>query len=230
MIMSVDIVKFESRVILFRLRLMHISIIKQIKANTRFYSKKTDGVALYFLIIFAFSTDIFINNSHLAFAEPKTVKVEHKIKGSSKDEHNLALNAVPMIGITDMIILDPDTGVALYGFDPVAYFIDGEAKLGSQKFVTQSGGVIWQFKNEGNRTAFIASPESYIPVFGGHDAIALQKEQFVAGDPKIYQVLNSNLYLFRNIQNRQNFMDNEDLRINATQKWVELKSKLVKPH
>jgi YHS domain-containing protein len=210
---------------------MQISIINQIKATTRYCHIKKCKIFLYLLIIFSFNTGIFTSDAILSFAEPQNVKVEQKAKPAANlPVPALSVSLVPMIGISDMAISDPHSGVALYGFDPVTYFIDQQAKQGQKQFETQFSGLIWQFSNEGNRAVFIANPESYYPQFGGHDPVLLQKDQIVAGDPKIFLVLGVNLYLFRTAENKESFIGNEALRSNANQKWVNIKHNLVKPH
>jgi YHS domain-containing protein len=169
---------------------------------------------------------MFRSHAILGFAEPQNIKIETK----NKPVPSLTLNSTPMIGVSDTIISDPNTGIALYGYDVIAYFIDGQAKLGQKQLETQFAGLTWQFNNEGNRAAFIANPESYLPQFGGYDPVFLQKDQIVASDPKFFQILDAKLYLFRNAENKQKFIDDEALRINSHQKWADMKRSLVKPH
>lgn len=59
--------------------------------------------------------------------------------------------------------LRPATGIALYGFDAVAYFVDGEARQGLAGFELKHAGLVWRFRDEGNRAAFAARPGDYMP-------------------------------------------------------------------
>src|SRR5260221_13756807 len=72
---------------------------------------------------------------------------------------------------TELVISDPLTGIALYGFDPVAYFVDGEAREGLAGFELKHAGLVWRFRNEGNRAAFAERPGGYMPRFGGYDPL-----------------------------------------------------------
>ena len=54
-------------------------------------------------------------------------------------------------------------GVAIMGYDTVAYFTDATAILGVVDFEVREGGAVWRFRNEGNRASFIAHPEIYGP-------------------------------------------------------------------
>src|SRR5437870_9340989 len=76
---------------------------------------------------------------------------------------------------TGRVVTDRHTGLALYGFDPVAYFTDAKPMAGRPDFEYWFGGAIWRFRNEGNRAAFIARPDVYAPRYGGYDALALAR-------------------------------------------------------
>src|SRR5262245_48742542 len=76
---------------------------------------------------------------------------------------------------TELVVSDQQTGLALYGFDPVAYFVDGRARQGSPKLEWHYAGVVWRFCNEGNRAAFIERPADYVPRFGGYDPLAVAR-------------------------------------------------------
>jgi hypothetical protein len=64
------------------------------------------------------------------------------------------------------ILVDPYTGLAISGFDPVAYFTDGKPVFGRPDLELRVDGVIWRFRNEGDRAAFADHPEVYTPRFG----------------------------------------------------------------
>src|SRR5262245_12540990 len=68
-----------------------------------------------------------------------------------------AINAAPDGELT----VNPDTGLAISGFDPVAYFTDGKAQFGRAEFELKKDGAVWRFNNEGNRGAFEQHPEVY---------------------------------------------------------------------
>src|SRR5262245_33617246 len=65
------------------------------------------------------------------------------------------------------------SGVAVGGYDPVAYFQDGKAVPGSKDITTQWKGATWQFATTKNRDAFVAKPEVYAPQYGGYCAFAV---------------------------------------------------------
>src|SRR6202161_2096598 len=72
---------------------------------------------------------------------------------------------------TERLVVDWHTGMAIGGYDPVAFFTDGRPVAGSANFELRYAGAIWRFRNVGNRDAFAAQPDIYMPKFGGYDPI-----------------------------------------------------------
>src|SRR5918994_2100731 len=64
---------------------------------------------------------------------------------------------------TERIVVDRHTGLAIHGFDPVAYFTDAKATIGREELELSLGGVVWRFRNPGNRAAFAEYPDVYMP-------------------------------------------------------------------
>jgi YHS domain-containing protein len=61
-------------------------------------------------------------------------------------------------------------GVAILGYDPVAYFTDAKAVVGKPEFTARHDGATWQFASAAHRDAFVANPARYAPQFGGYCA------------------------------------------------------------
>ena len=61
-----------------------------------------------------------------------------------------------------------DFGVAIKGYDTVAYFTDGRAVKGTAEFETLWQDARWQFASAEHRDMFKADPESYAPQYGGY--------------------------------------------------------------
>ena len=64
---------------------------------------------------------------------------------------------------TETLVVDRHTGLAIGGYDPVAFFTDGKPLPGSADFELQYGGAGWRFCNFGNRAAFAERPDVYMP-------------------------------------------------------------------
>lgn len=110
-------------------------------------------------------------------------------------------------GLNDRIVSDPSTGIALYGFDPVAYFTEGRAAPGRRDVEAEWGGAAWRFANEANRAVFLSSPETYAPRFGGYDPVAAASGVAVAGHPLLFRIEPDGLYLFRSPEGRDAYVD-----------------------
>jgi len=59
-------------------------------------------------------------------------------------------------------------GVAIKGYDPVAYFTEGEAVKGRSEFSHTWNEAKWYFVSEANREFFASDPERYAPQYGGY--------------------------------------------------------------
>ena len=96
----------------------------------------------------------------------------------------------------DRIVVNAHTGLAISGFDPVAYFTDDKPKSAARIWNCALDGTIWRFQNEGNRAAFADHPEVYTPRFGGYDPVAIARGTSVPGHPLFWSVTGERLYLF----------------------------------
>ncbi len=73
----------------------------------------------------------------------------------------------------------PD-GVAIGGWDTVAYFTENRAVEGSPEFAHEWNGATWYFSTLENRELFAADAQAYAPQFGGWCAYALSQGQYAA--------------------------------------------------
>jgi len=90
-------------------------------------------------------------------------------------------------------------GVAVNGFDVVAYFTQNEALRGSQKYEAEYNGAKFWFTSEEHRNMFRENPEKYAPQYGGYCAFAMaMKNATVPSDPGTFKLYNGKLYLFFN--------------------------------
>ena len=106
---------------------------------------------------------------------------------------------------TERIVVNRYSGLAIEGFDPVAYFTDSDALRGEPEYEVSEGGAVWRFRNESNRASFVAHPEIYGPQFGGYDPTALGRGVTYAGNPRFWVVSGQRLYLFGLEENRDAF-------------------------
>lgn len=83
--------------------------------------------------------------------------------------------------------------LAADGFDLVSFF-DGVPLLGTSAFRLAYAGAYYQFASADNRDRFLASPDAFLPQYGGLCAYAMARGVQVRGDPRNYRVLDGKLY------------------------------------
>ncbi|MEM7066648.1 MAG: YHS domain-containing (seleno)protein [Cyanobacteria bacterium P01_B01_bin.77] len=88
-----------------------------------------------------------------------------------------------------------DSGLAIRGTDPVAYFTQGGPITGSSEFVYTWRNATWQFASAENRDLFAANPEQYAPQYGGFCAWAVSQGYTAAIDPNAWKIVDGKLYL-----------------------------------
>ena len=86
-------------------------------------------------------------------------------------------------------------GLALGGYDPVAYFDLGKPAKGKAEFETQWSGARWRFESAAHREAFLAEPAKYAPQFGGYCAYGVAKGHTAKTEPAAWKIVNGKLYL-----------------------------------
>jgi hypothetical protein len=122
--------------------------------------------------------------------------------------------------VSDRIVVNANTGLAISGFDPVAYFTEGKPKIGRSDFELRADDTVWRFQNEGNRAAFADHPEVYTPRFGGYDPVAVARGNSVPGHPLFWAVMGERLYLFYSAQERTAFLADPGRVLEAAErKW-----------
>jgi hypothetical protein len=135
--------------------------------------------------------------------------------------------AGPAVAMTERIVADRHTGLAIGGFDPVAYFTDGTPTFGQPDIEYTVRGVTWRFRNVGNRAAFVQRPDVYMPKFGGHDPIAIGRGVARAGNPLLWLISGARLYLFYDRAALEAFAADPDRAVVAAERnWPEIEAKL----
>ena len=100
-------------------------------------------------------------------------------------------------GSTSSINVDAQ-GLALAGYDPVAYFDTGKPTHGMASITASYGGARYLFASEAHRKTFLANPAKYLPEFGGFCAVGTSFNEKVDIDPKTGKVVNGKLYVNSN--------------------------------
>jgi len=140
----------------------------------------------------------------------------------------LCLDLTALASTTERVVVNRYSGLAIEGFDPVAYFTDSQAAQGVADFEASEAGAVWRFRSEGNRASFVAHPEIYGPQFGGYDPVDLGRGVTYAGNPRLWLVAGQRLYLFGREENRDAFAaDPSRFLKDATTRWPALEQGLA---
>ena len=132
-------------------------------------------------------------------------------------------------GTSEWVVADRYSGLAISGYDPVAYFVEGRAVAGRGDLEHALAGAVWRFRNAGNRAAFIANPDVYMPRFGGYDPVGVARGVTVPGDPRLWHLADERLYLFYSLDHQAAFILDSDRTIaTAERKWPPLRQALVR--
>lgn len=119
------------------------------------------------------------------------------------------------------------SGLAIQGYDPVAYFTQNKAVKGSKEFAVVADGVTYYFSSQENKALFKAGYSKYEPQYGGWCAYAMGASgDKVEIDPETFKITNGKLYLFyhswtNNTLNKWN-KDEQALKAKADANWSAL--------
>lgn len=86
-------------------------------------------------------------------------------------------------------------GLALKGYDVVAYTAGGTAVRGTPEFQQSWNGAVWRFSSSENQARFSRDPEKYAPQFGGYCAYAVSRGYTADIDPQAWRIVEGKLYL-----------------------------------
>ncbi len=124
-----------------------------------------------------------------------------------------------------------EAGVAIGGYDPVAYFEEGAATMGDPAVALEWNGATWQFATEAHRDAFAAEPARYAPAYGGYCAYAMAKGAVAPTDPEDgWTVFENRLYLNYSADVRERWRQSIPRYIDeANSNWPSISADLAAP-
>ena len=112
------------------------------------------------------------------------------------------------------------TGVAIKGYDPVAYFTAKMPVKGDSDFEYEWSGARWRFANAMNLEMFKGDPEKYAPQYGGFCAYGVSVGKKFDGDPRFWRVEDGRLYLNLNAKIQETWLKDVDGHIEqADEQW-----------
>lgn len=117
-------------------------------------------------------------------------------------------------------------GVAVGGYDPVAYFTEGKPVVGNPAITHEHAGAIWRFASEASRAAFKADPAKYAPQYGGYCAYGAARGYKAPIDPTAWRIVDGKLYLnYSHAVQRQWLADIPGYIRKADENWPTLRDK-----
>lgn len=96
------------------------------------------------------------------------------------------------------LVLKNKQGLAIQGYDPVAYFTDNKAVKGNAKFNSEHEGAKYQFVSAEHKAMFEANPEKYAPAYGGYCGYAASIDRLSPISPEWFQIEDGKLILQHN--------------------------------
>ena len=137
----------------------------------------------------------------------------------------LALPGLAQTAAKTLVNVD-SSGVAIQGYDPVAFFLDGKPVKGDQKFLLKHDGAIYLFASKEHKDLFKADPAKSTPEFGGYCAYGVSRNKLVEIDVDAFQIVDGKLLLQYSKGIRDDF--NKDAKGNlakANANWTGLVAK-----
>ena len=102
--------------------------------------------------------------------------------------------ALPVFAEKTLLNLD-ESGIAIQGYDPVAFFTDHHPVKGIPQFNSKHDGAIYWFATKQHQGLFNADPLKYEPAFGGYCAYGVSRNRLVEIDVNAYQIVDGRLLL-----------------------------------
>jgi YHS domain-containing protein len=124
----------------------------------------------------------------------------------------LMVLALPAVAQTKTLLNLDKSGVAIGGYDPVAFFTEHKPVKGNPEFPARRNGAIYYFASKEHRELFKKDPKKYEPEFGGYCAYGVSKGKLVEIDVEAFQIVDGRLLLQYSKGVRDDF--NKDAKAN----------------
>jgi YHS domain-containing protein len=163
------------------------------------------------------------------------------MRAASFDRARRSLCNVILAGGVALVVLGPNNaqadgtvntgyfgGVAIMGYDPVAYFTDGKAVKGSEKYAYDWLGAPWHFASDEHRKMFMSDPVKYAPQYGGYCAGEVSLGSVTVNiDPEAFKIIDGKLYLVYDKPDAEVFAEHSDeILPKAQANWPTVKARL----
>ena len=95
-----------------------------------------------------------------------------------------------------------NSGLAILGYDPVAYFEMNKPAKGKPEHTASHKGAVYHFVSERHRQLFVANPAKYVPAYGGWCSFGMRYGQTSRIDPLSWDIVDGRLFLTLNLGTR----------------------------
>jgi YHS domain-containing protein len=117
-------------------------------------------------------------------------------------------------------------GIAIHGYDAVAFFNAGKPEKGKVDFTYNWQDVNWLFATKENLETFKISPEKYAPQYGGYCAYGTAEGHKAPTETDTWTIVGDKLYFNYNQSVKNMWMkDQQQLIEKADKNWPEIKDK-----
>lgn len=110
-------------------------------------------------------------------------------------------------------------GIAINGYDPVAYFLQNRAAAGTDAYSTNWSGSKWKFISQANLDSFKLAPEKYAPQYGGYCAYGCSENHKASTDPYAFTIVGNKLYLNNSLKVKEFWLKDTTGKIKAADSY-----------
>ena len=115
-------------------------------------------------------------------------------------------------------------GLALEGYDPVAFFTDGKPVMGKEEFHSSFKDATYRFASAEHKAMFEKEPAKYEPEFGGYCTTGVAQGHLAPVKIDAFQIVNGRLILQYNEKAKAEFNKDPEKVLGAAKKnWPTLK-------
>jgi len=127
------------------------------------------------------------------------------------------------------ILVNTDDGIALSGYDPVAFFTEKKPVLGKPSIKSVNKGAVYLFSSPENKIKFDNAPESYLPQNGGFCTVSASMGKIAKIEIETWSIVGNKLYLQKN-QSAKRMWDKDPPNYikKSAEKWPGLVAKYGK--
>jgi YHS domain-containing protein len=117
-------------------------------------------------------------------------------------------------------------GIAIHGYDPVAFFTEKKPIKGNEQYSLVWKGVKWQFSSQDNLEKFKNNPEEFAPQYGGYCAYGMAEGHKAPTNPDTWTIENGKLYFNYNQKVKSRWVQQIPVYIEkANQFWPTIQDK-----